>query len=164
MAVAILSRLGYSVIALSGKPDTGFLTRLGAKAVISRTDFLADIAPPVLKPRFAGAVDTVSGEILATAVKSVKQDGIVTCCGNVASADLPLNVYPFILRGVSLLGIDSQHCPMGLRTLIWEKLSQEWKFDLLTTIYDETGLQGLNEKIDLILKGELKGMTLVNLN
>ena len=106
----------------------------------------------------------MSGEILATAVKSVKQDGIVTCCGNVASADLPLNVYPFILRGVSLLGIDSQHCPMGLRTLIWEKLSQEWKFDLLTTIYDETGLQGLNEKIDLILKGELKGMTLVNLN
>ena len=164
MAVAILSRLGYSVIALSGKPDTGFLARLGAKLVLPRQDFLADTASPILKPRFAGAVDTVGGDILATAVKSVKQDGIVTCCGNVASPNLPLNVFPFILRGVSLLGIDSQHCPMGLRTLIWEKLSREWKFDLLDSIYDETDLYGLNGKIDLILKGELKGRTLVNLN
>jgi NADPH:quinone reductase-like Zn-dependent oxidoreductase len=106
----------------------------------------------------------VGGDILATAVKSVRQDGIVTCCGNVASPDLPLNVYPFILRGVSLLGIDSQHCPMGLRTLIWEKLAREWKFDLLDSIYEETDLYGLNGKIDLILKGELKGRTLVNLN
>ena len=106
----------------------------------------------------------MGGEILATAIKSARQDGIVTCCGNVASADLPLNVYPFILRGVSLFGIDSQHCPMDLRTFIWEKLSKEWKFDLLDSIYDETDLYGLNEKIDLILKGELKGRTLVNLN
>ncbi len=164
MAVAILSRLGYSVVALSGKTDTGFLGGLGAKAVISRKEFLADIGPPVLKPRFAGAIDTVGGEILATAVKSVKQDGIVTCCGNVASPDLPLNVYPFILRGVSLFGIDSQHCPMDLRALIWKKLSREWKFDLLSSIYDETDLKGLNEKIDLMLKGELKGRTIVNLN
>lgn len=164
MAVAILSRLGYFVVALSGKPDTGFLGRLGAKAVISRKEFLTDITPPVLKPRFAGVIDTVGGEILTTAVKSTKQDGIVTACGNVASPDLPLNVYPFILRGVSLLGIDSQHCPMDLRAKIWEKLSQEWKFDLLAGIYEETDLHGLNEKIDLILKGELKGRTLVNLN
>ncbi len=164
MAVAILSRLGYSVAGLSGKPDTGFLARLGAKAVISRKEFLTGNTPPVLKPRFAGVVDTVGGEILATAVKSVKQDGIVTCCGNVASADLPLNVYPFILRGVSLLGIDSQHCPMNLRTLIWERLSQEWKFDLFTGIYEETDLHGLNKRIGLILKGELNGRTLVNLN
>lgn len=164
MAVAMLSWLGYAVTALSGKPETGFLERLGAKAVISRKEFLTDITPPVLKPRFAGVIDTVGGEILATAVKSAKQDGIVTCCGNVASPDLPLNVYPFILRGISLLGIDSQHCPMSLRTLIWEKLSQEWKFDLLDSIYEETDLYGLNEKIDLILKGKLKGRTLVNLN
>ena len=164
MAVAILSHLGYSVTALTGKTDTGFLSRLGAKAILSRKDFLVDTASPVLKPRFAGAIDTVGGDILATAVKSAKQDGIVTCCGNVASPDLPLNVYPFILRGVSLFGIDSQHCPMGLRTLIWEKLSKEWKFDLLNRIYDETDLHGLNGKIDLILKGELKGRTLVNLN
>ena len=164
MAVAILSRLGYSVVALSGKPDTGFLGRLGARAVISRKEFLAETAPLVLKPCFAGVIDTVGGEILATAVKSLKQDGIVTACGNVASPDLPLNVYPFILRGVSLLGIDSQHCPMDLRAMIWEKLSQEWKFDLLYSIYEETDLHGLDEKIDLILKGELKGRTLVNLN
>ena len=164
MAVAILSHLGYSVTALSGKTDTGFLARLGAKTIISRKDFPADNASPVLKPRFAGVIDTVGGEILATAVKSAKQNGVVTCCGNVASPDLPLNVYPFILRGVSLLGIDSQHCPMDLRTLIWDKLSQEWKFNHLNSIYNETDLYGLNEKIDRILKGELTGRTLVNLN
>jgi putative YhdH/YhfP family quinone oxidoreductase len=164
MAVAILSRLGYSVMALSGKPDTGFLTGLGAKAVLPRKDFLADTASPILKPRFAGAVDTVGGDILATAVKSVGQEGIVTCCGNVASPDLPLNVYPFILRGVSLLGVDSQHYPMDLRTLIWGKLAWEWKFEGLDRIYDEIDLYGLSGKIDLILKGELKGRTLVNLN
>jgi putative YhdH/YhfP family quinone oxidoreductase len=164
MAVAILSWLGYSVTALSGKTDTAFLTRLGAKAVIARKDFLADTTSPVLKPRFAGVIDTVGGEILAAAVKSAKQNGVVTCCGNVASPDLPLNVYPFILRGVSLLGIDSQHCPMNLRTRIWKKISKDWKFDFIDSIYEETDLHGLNEKIDLILRGELKGRTLVNLN
>ena len=73
-------------------------------------DFLKNTAPPILKPQWAGAVDTVGGQILSTAIKSTKPEGVVTCCGNVASPDLPINVFPFILRGVSLLGIDSQHC------------------------------------------------------
>jgi len=106
----------------------------------------------------------VGGEILSTAIKSTKQDGIVTCCGNVASPDLPINVFPFILRGISLLGIDSQHCPMALRSSIWEKLATDWKFDYLDSIYDEIFLDQLNDKIQLILKGKLKGRTLVNLN
>ncbi|MBW1848723.1 MAG: oxidoreductase, partial [Deltaproteobacteria bacterium] len=88
----------------------------------------------------------------------------VTCCGNVASPDLPINVFPFILRGISLLGIDSQHCPMKLRSKVWEKLATDWKFDMLESIYDEIFLDQLNDKIERILKGELKGRTLVNLN
>ncbi|MCP3872755.1 MAG: oxidoreductase, partial [Desulfobacteraceae bacterium] len=117
----------------------------------------------VLKPQWAGVIDTVGGEILATAIKSTKADGVVTCCGNVGSHDLPINVYPFILRGVSLLGIDSQNCPMEFRSKVWKQLANEWRFDLLGSIYTEIGLDQLNNKIDHILKGRLEGRTLVNL-
>jgi len=106
----------------------------------------------------------VGGEILTTAIKSTKLGGVVTCCGNVASADLPLTVFPFILRGVSLVGIDSQHCPMTVRAVIWNKLAADWKFDGLETVYDEIFMDQLNDKIDLILKGGLKGRTVLNLN
>ena len=164
LASGILSHLGYSVTAVSGKTDTSLLNNLSVKTIISRKDFLENIKPPILKPQWAGAIDTVGGEILSTAIKSTKQDGIVTCCGNVASPDLPINVFPFILRGISLLGIDSQHCPMALRSSIWEKLATDWKFDYLDSIYDEIFLDQLNDKIQLILKGKLKGRTLVNLN
>ena len=164
LASGILSHLGYSVTAVSGKTDTSLLNSLGVKTIISRKDFLENITPPILKPQWAGVLDTVGGKILATAIKSTKQDGIVTCCGNVASPDLPINVFPFILRGISLIGIDSQHCPMALRSSIWEKLATDWKFDYLDSIYEEIVLDQLNDKIQLILKGELKGRTLVNLN
>ncbi|MCP4670859.1 MAG: YhdH/YhfP family quinone oxidoreductase [Desulfobacula sp.] len=164
LAVAILSHLGYSVTAVSGKTDTTFLNKLGVNNIINREDFLKNIASPILKPQWAGAIDTVGGEILATAIKSIKPDGIVTCCGNAASPDLPINVFPFILRGVSLLGIDSQNCPMKFRLKIWEKLATDWKFKLLDSIYKEVFLDELDNKIDLILKGKLKGRTLVNLD
>ena len=164
LASGILSHLGYCVTAVSGKTDTSLLNNLGVKAILSRNDFLKNTKPPVLKPQWAGAIDTVGGEILATAIKSTKQDGIVTCCGNVASPDLPINVFPFILRGISLLGIDSQHCPMAFRSKVWKNLATDWKFDYLDSIYEEIVLDQLNDKIQLILKGELKGRTLVNLD
>lgn len=164
LAAAILSHLGYSVTAVSGKTDTTFLEKLGVNEIINKDDFLKNTAPPILKPQWAGAVDTVGGQILATAIKSIKPDGIVTCCGNVASPDLPINVFPFILRGVSLLGIDSQHCPMEFRLKIWEKLATDWKFNILESIYHEISLDKLNNKIDHILKGELKGRILVSLD
>lgn len=163
LAAAILSHMGYSVTAVSGKTDTTFLKTLGVKAVIARNEFLENTKPPILKPRWAGVIDTVGGDILATAIKSTHQDGVVTCCGNVASPDLPINVFPFILRGVSLLGIDSQHCPMDFRSAVWGKLATDWKFDLLESIYDEIILEQLSPKIERILKGRLKGRTLVNL-
>ncbi len=164
LAAGILSFLGYCVTAVSGKTDTRLLDRLGVKTVIARKDFLENTARPILKPQWAGVIDTVGGEILATAIKSTKIDGIVTCCGNVASPDLPINVFPFILRGVSLLGIDSQNCPMKFRSKVWEKLASDWKFDYFEKIYDEISLDQLNDKIGRILKGGLTGRTLVKLN
>lgn len=164
LAAGILSHLGYSVTAVSGKTDTTLLDNLGVKTVIARNDFIENTKPPVLKPEWAGVIDTVGGKILATAIKSTKLDGVVTCCGNVASPDLPINVFPFILRGVSLLGIDSQHCPMKFRSIVWKNLATDWKFDYLDNIYDEIFLDQLDDKIERILKGELKGRTLVNLN
>lgn len=163
IAAAILSHLGYTVTAVSGKTDTTLLEHLGVKHVIGRDEFLENTKPPILKESWAGVIDTVGGDILATAIKSTQLDGIVTCCGNVASPNLPITVFPFILRGVSLLGIDSQHCPMEFRLAVWKKLASEWKFDFLENMYDEISLSGLNDKVDQILKGKLKGRTLVNL-
>ena len=164
LAAGILSHLGYSVTAVSGKTDTTLLNKLGVKNIIARNVFLENTKPPILKAQWAGVIDTVGGDILATAIKSTKPDGVVTCCGNVASPDLPINVFPFILRGISLLGIDSQNCPMKLRSKVWEKLSTDWKFDMLESSYDEISLDQLNDKIERILNGKLTGRTLVNLD
>ncbi len=164
LAVGILSHLGYSVTGISGKTDITLLNNLGIKEVINRKDFLENTKPPILKPQWAGAIDTVGGEILATAIKSTKLDGAVTCCGNVASPDLPINVFPFILRGVSLFGIDSQHCPMGFRIKIWEKLASDWEFGMLDKIYEEIFPDQLDDKIQKMLKGQMKGRVIVNMN
>lgn len=164
VACAILAKAGYSVVASTGKTDQKeFLTGLGVKEIISRADSADTSGRPLLKGRWAGAVDTVGGDILATAIKSAKQHGVVTCCGNVASGELPINVYPFILRGVSLVGIDSAYCPMDERRKVWSKLAGEWKIDL-DGIATEVTLGGLDEQIDLILKGGQKGRVVVSLN
>ncbi len=124
VAGAILAKLGYAVWAVSGKATAkDFLEPLGVKNVIERTAFLENTDRPLLKPIWAGAVDTVGGELLATAIKSTQPLGVVTCCGNAASAQLPITVFPFILRGVSLMGVNSQSCPMDVRKKAWEKLS-----------------------------------------
>ena len=164
VAVAILAKSGYDVVASTGKTDQAqFLIDLGAKEVISREDAADDSGRPLLKGRWAGVVDTVGGEILATAIKSTNPRGVVTCCGNVASANLPINVYPFILRGVSLVGIDSQDSPMEQRQQIWQRMATDWKIDTLENLTTEITLQELDSNIDLILKGGQKGRVLVNL-
>ncbi|MFP4388892.1 MAG: zinc-binding dehydrogenase, partial [Desulfococcaceae bacterium] len=141
----------------------GFLKKLGAQAVIGREEASDDGGKPMLKGRWAGAVDTVGGEILATTLKSTDMDGTVACCGLVASPDLPINVFPFILRGVALVGIDSQNCPMDRRRKIWERLAGEWKLDHLEEITRETDLENLTGEIDTILRGGQKGRVVVNL-
>ncbi|MEH0018632.1 MAG: YhdH/YhfP family quinone oxidoreductase [Desulfobacter sp.] len=163
LACAILAKLGYEVAAVSGKPDDGFLKSLGVSTVIPRQEFLENTKAPMLKPVWAGVVDTVGGDILATAIKATQESGIVTCCGLVASPNLPITVFPFILRGVSLFGIDSQHCPMPLRRDLWEWLANDWKPDIPGNMITRTGLDGLESHIRKILAGQVKGRTLVSL-
>jgi NADPH:quinone reductase-like Zn-dependent oxidoreductase len=116
-----------------------------------------------MKEHWAGVVDVVGGEMLAAAIKSTRYGGTVTCCGLVGSADLSVNVFPFILRGVSLLGIDSVQCPRRLRQSVWEKLAAEWKPATLETTATECTLQTLEEHIQRILNGTSRGRILVNL-
>lgn len=164
-AVSILHKLGYIVIAATGKPDSkDMLLKMGAKDIIFREELDDKSGRTLLKGRWAGVIDTVGGNMLATALKSTKYGGSVTCCGNVASSELSTSVYPFILRGVSLLGVDSVQCPMDLRLKIWAKLSNEWKPVNLNENTEEVSLKELNVKIGMILKGNLKGRTIVNLD
>jgi len=164
VAVAVLAKLGYSVAAVTGKTaETEFLTGLGASQIVDRADAADTSGRPLLKGQWAGVLDTVGGEILATAVKATQAWGTVTCCGNVASPDLPLTVFPFILRGVRLIGIDSQNCPMDFRLRVWENLAGPWKIDGFERLATEISLDGLNDNIDRILKGLQKGRVVVNL-
>jgi putative YhdH/YhfP family quinone oxidoreductase len=162
MAVSILARLGYEVCAASGK-DTAYLLDLGAKTVVSRADVNDESGRPLLKTRWAGVIDTVGGNILATAIKSTAHRGIVTCCGNVASPDLQLTVFPFILRGVTLVGIDSQDFPMAERKEIWQNLAHAWKPAKLGGMGRVVSLSDLEVEIGLILQGRQQGRVVVNL-
>lgn len=164
VSVAVLARQGYSVAAVTGKTaEASFLKDIGASQIVDRADAVDASGRPLLKGQWAGVIDTVGGDILATAIKATQAWGTVTCCGNVASPDLPLTVFPFILRGVRLIGIDSQNCPMDLRLKVWENLAGPWKFDGLDTLCTEISLDGLSENIDRILKGRQKGRVVVNL-
>jgi putative YhdH/YhfP family quinone oxidoreductase len=164
MAVSMLVQSGYEVVGVSGKvEEKEFLQNLGVKEIISRQDAADTSGRPMLKERWAGVIDTVGGEILATAIKSTKLNGNITCCGNVASPDLPLTVFPFILKGITLYGIDSQHCPMSTRMKIWKKLAGDWKLNNLDTIASEITLDDLDDKINLMLAGKSKGRIVVKL-
>lgn len=165
IAISILSKIGYNVIAATGKAsEKEMLLGIGAKDIIDKKEVDDDSQRALLKGRWAGVIDTVGGNMLATAIKSTNYGGVVTCCGNVASHELSTSVYPFILRGVTLFGIDSVQCPMDIRLKIWDKLSSDWKLNNLNDAVDEVSLKGLSKKIDMILEGIHKGRTIVNLN
>lgn len=165
VAVAILAGAGYCVVAATGKEaEIPFLQDLGAAAVIGRDDVLTGAERPMMKERWAGVVDCVGGDTLAAAIKSTRYGGSVTCCGLVGSTDLNLNVFPFILRGVSLLGIDSVQCPMATRLQVWAQLAGDWHLPQLEKLAGECSLEGLDEKIAAILSGQIRGRTVVNLN
>lgn len=164
IAVGILGKLGFDVVAATGKTnEKDFLTRLGAKAVIPREEANDISGRPLQKGRWSGVVDTVGGNILATALKTAKYGGLVAACGNAMSGDLSLTVYPFILRGVSLLGVDSVDVPMNTRLRIWQKLAQDWKLDFSNDLISECSLEQLDPKIDQILQGGIRGRVVVDL-
>ncbi|TPN83380.1 YhdH/YhfP family quinone oxidoreductase [Aquimarina algicola] len=164
LSVSILSKLGYSVIAISGKEaNKEYLLELGAGKVMPRNEIENFDKKPLLKPMFAGAIDTVGGVILENIIKSTNPIGTVTCCGNVASPKINLTVFPFILRGVTLIGIDSQNYPMKYRTAVWNKLADEWKPEFLENTCNEIKLNELPNQIELMLNGKLKGRTLLTI-
>ncbi|HSF59479.1 MAG TPA: YhdH/YhfP family quinone oxidoreductase [Candidatus Binatia bacterium] len=165
IAVGILAKAGFHVVAATGKTEEkDFLTRLGAAQVISRAEADDRSGRPMLKGRWGGVVDTVGGNILATAIKSTKDDECIACCGNAMSADLAVSVFPFILRGISLLGVNSVETATGDRLLAWQKLAREWKLDLSGDLVSECPLEELSPKIDQILKGGIRGRVVVNLS
>jgi putative YhdH/YhfP family quinone oxidoreductase len=164
VAVALLGKVGYHVVAATGKLDqTSLLQSLGAAEVIHRSVLEEGAEKALLKQRWAAVVDTVGGPILAGAIKATVANGWVTTCGNVASPDLPITVYPFILRGVSLLGVDSANCPLELRRKIFAKLFTTWRVDLPPQMVTITDLAGLSAQIDRTLKGQQVGRVIVDL-
>lgn len=164
VALSLLSKLGYETIAISGKEaEYDFLRNLGANEIIARADFQQADKRPILSARYAGAIDTVGGTILENIIKSLNPLGAVTTCGSVSGTQLDVSVFPFILRGISLIGISAQNFPMALREPLWNRMAGEWKPDHLLSMYNEITLEELPAAIEAILKGQLKGRTLVNM-
>lgn len=159
IAVLLLNQLGYKVVVISGKKDDDFLLgTLGASEVVSREAFIEKHdAKPIAKPVFAAGIDTVSGLILSGMLKATQYGGVVTCCGMVASPKLQTSIFPFILRGVKLAGIDSVQAPMPLRQKVWQLLAADWKPENLQQIVTEINLQALPGVLETILHGNAKG-------
>jgi len=163
--VMILKQLGYSVVAVTGKPELEpRLKTWGASRVISRQEVVDSSPKPLLSAKWAGAVDTVGGNTLATILRSTKEYGVVSACGLVGGTDLPLTVHPFILRGVILAGISSQNLPAPRRNDIWQKLAGTWKPGHLEDVTTEIGLEQAEEYLQKILKGEVAGRTVIRIS
>lgn len=165
VAVALLAKAGYEVEAVSGKPAAReLLTRLGAKGILTREEAVDTSPRPLLAARWAGAIDTVGGKILATVLRSTKPGACVTACGLTAGVELPTTIYPFILRGVQLIGIESAYYPMPKRIALWSQLAGPWKPDSLEQFVNQTvRLEDLNAPIEAILQGQITGRVLVEL-
>lgn len=161
-AVALLAKLGYRVTAITGKPKYGGLLReLGAAEVLGRDAVTDDSAKPMLAERWAAAVDTVGGATLATIVRSLRYRGVVAACGLVAGTELSLSVYPFLLRGVTLAGIDSAKCPREPRLEVWRRLTGPWRVVLPDGLATTVTLAEFPKAVERILSGGVAGRTLV---
>jgi putative YhdH/YhfP family quinone oxidoreductase len=162
LAVAILAKIGYNVEAVTGKPEQHeWLRRIGASKVLNRSDVVDKTDRPLLSARWAAAIDTVGGQPLATILRSLQHRGCVAACGLVAGAELHTTVYPFILRGVTLVGIDSAKCPRPERLEMWRKLSDPWNIPQLHDIADEITLDELPDRVQKVLAGKIVGRTIV---
>jgi len=164
VAVAVLARLGYRVAAVTGRPqDAAYLQRLGAAEVIDRAQF-ASPGKPLGKERWAGAVDVAGSHVLANVCATTRYRGVVTACGLAAGMDLPATVAPFILRGVTLAGIDSVICPRPERLVAWERLARDLDIALLGEIGHEVGLAEALPLAARLLAGEVRGRIVVDVN
>ncbi len=164
LSIAILAKWVtlFPLFQVRKKIPIFYLTSAHAK-LLQEKDFEQENTRPMMNGIFAGGIDTVGGSILDNIIKSAQPMGVVTCCGNVASAKLTLTVFPFILRGVSLIGIDSQNYPMAYRDVVWNKLAKEWKLANLMNVCTEISLTELSDNIDLMLAGKIKGRIVLDL-
>ena len=164
ISVAILAKLGYEVSACTGRlEEEDYLKALGAKEVIDRNSFNRD-ARPLERGRWAGAVDSVGSKILSTIISETMEGGVVTACGNAAGIDLPTNVLPFILRGVSLLGINSNTCPSERRTQAWERLELDLNRKTLLGMTSVESFDRLPEIAKNIVNGKIRGRVVIDVN
>jgi acrylyl-CoA reductase (NADPH) len=163
VAVSILAKLGFQVTAASDPAQTDYLKGIGAAEVISWETLNTESPKAMLKEQWAGAYDTVGGKTLENVIKSMRYLGVIANCGMVGGGAISTTVFPFILRGVKLLGTDSVQCPMDVRLKVWEKLAGEWKPASLERLLRTIALDDLGNEIQAILQGKISGRTLVRL-
>lgn len=162
IATALLAKLGYQVAALSGRPQHGeALLALGAASIIDRNEFLSQPDKPLESARWAGAIDSVGGKVLGKLLKQVKYGGAVASLGNAGGIALETNVLPFILRGISLIGIDSVMQPYPTRVAAWQRIAATLDLGAYGGLVREIGLEELPAAAAEILAGEVKGRVLV---
>jgi len=164
LAIALLRKLGFSVTASTGKSsEITFLDALGAQ-VIDRAE-LSEVTPkPLLRERWGGAIDVVGGETLVNILKQIKYGGSVAACGLVESPSFAPTVLPFILRGVSLLGIDSVEISLATKCSVWNKLAADWKINNLENLVTEISMAELSDKLKLLLAGKARGRYVLNMS
>ncbi len=164
LAIGMLKKAGYTVVASTGKSDQKeMLIKLGADELIDRADVDDDSNRPLLRGRWAGVLDSVGGSTLSSVIRSTKLHGAVCCFGNITGDNLETSVYPFLLRGITVIGIDSAEKEMPYRLNIWKRISEEWKFDNINDYVKEVDLEGLSDEIDVMLEGGQVGNVIVNL-
>ncbi|MDF1630387.1 MAG: YhdH/YhfP family quinone oxidoreductase [Alcanivoracaceae bacterium] len=163
IAVALLAQLGFNVVAGTGKTEAeAWLKQLGACSLIGREELQAGVAKALLKPRWAGVVDTVGGDILMNALKTLRYGSSAACCGMAASGELHGTVFPFILRGINLLGVDSVELPLDVKQQVWDVLASEWRLDKSEQLLAaEVPLTELADWFPRILAGQVRGRVLV---
>jgi len=165
LAVSMLSKRGYEVVASTGKnSENTFLHKIGAKEIISREDVFNGKIKPLDKQIWAAAVDPVGGETLASILSKIQYNGSVAVSGLTGGGSVPTSVFPFILRGINLLGIDSVYCPMDVRQELWNRMATDLKPSTLSEIIQkEITLEELPENLPTILKGQARGRIIVKI-
>ncbi|MCI5105771.1 MAG: YhdH/YhfP family quinone oxidoreductase [Pseudomonadales bacterium] len=164
VAIALLSKLGFQVVASTGKPQASdWLRDFGAADIIDRAEMSEENKRPLLKERWAAAVDVAGGNSLLNILKTLRYGGSVAACGLVESPVFQASVLPFILRSVNLLGVDSVELPIERKQAVWDKLSSEWQLESLEKMVTEIGFDELAASLDKVLKGQAQGRYLLNL-
>lgn len=164
IAVAILSKRGYDVVASTGKEsEHEYLHKLGATEVVSREEVFSGKVRALDKQLWAGCVDPVGGESLAAILSTIQYNGSVAVSGLTGGGNVPTTVFPFILRGINLLGIDSVYCPMNVRKPLWQRMASDFKPEILESISKEISLEELPQTLPIILQGQARGRFIVKL-